>query len=134
MEENLGPNVPWQIRDIPQQIRDMVVEQARIEGVKVPELVTRLVLDAQANGWTFAGSNLSANPSNTADPARLRAAVGMVIGLAQAGVPVQKGVAAVANRLVKRELLEVQGPRSGRALTGPAAISHEAANGEAAGQ
>jgi hypothetical protein len=38
--ENLGKPVAWQIRDIPESIRDAVVEQARQEKVNVAELVT----------------------------------------------------------------------------------------------
>jgi len=55
-EETLGKPVAWQIRDMPEQVRDAVTEQARVEGVKVPELLTRLILDARDHGWTFAGS------------------------------------------------------------------------------
>ena len=72
--ESLGRPVAWQIRDIPESIRDAVVEQARQEKVNVGELVTRLVLDARAASWSFSASNGFANPSNRADPARVRAA------------------------------------------------------------
>jgi hypothetical protein len=95
--------VAWQIRDIPESIRDAVVEQARVEKVNVAELVTRLVLDARAAGWSISAANGFANPSNTLDPARVRAASELLGNMGRAGVPVQKGVAALFNRLAKRE-------------------------------
>jgi hypothetical protein len=56
--------VAWQIRDIPESIRDAVVEQARLEKVNVAELVTRLVLEARAAGWSVNAANRFANASN----------------------------------------------------------------------
>jgi hypothetical protein len=120
MAENLGPPVAWQIRDVPEAIREAVTEQARVEGVKVAELLTRLVLDARAAGWSMAASTAFANPPNSQDPARLHAAVEMVGRLGQAGVPVQKGVATLANQLIKRELTELKGARRGAPLALPA--------------
>ena len=100
--EDLGKPVAWQIRDIPERIRDAVVDQARAEKINVAELVTRLVLDARAAGWSFAASSTRfANPSA---PARVRAVFAMVGDMGRAGVPVQKGVAALLNRVVKGEL------------------------------
>jgi hypothetical protein len=119
-DENLGPPVAWQIRDIPQLIRDMITEQARIEGVKVPELLTRLVLQARDASWSLKSSNTFANPSDRLDRERLRAAVAMVSDLGQAGV-VQKRVATAANRLVMHELQAIEGPRpSAKRGAGPA--------------
>ena len=107
-DENLGPPVAWQIRDIPQLVRDMITEQARIEGVKVPELLTRLVVEAREAGWSL--SNTFAKPSDRLDRERLRAAVAMVRDLGQAGV-MQKRVVRTANRLVMQELQAIEGPR-----------------------
>ena len=107
--ENLGKPVAWQIRDIPESIRDAVVEQARVEKVNVAELVTRLVLDARAAGWSLKAANGFANPSNTPDPARVRAASELLGNMGRAGVPVQKGVAALFNRLAKREAMGLLG-------------------------
>src|SRR4051812_11138438 len=111
--ENLGRPVAWQIRDIPESILDAVVEQARVEKVNVAELVTRLVLDARAAGWSFSASfsasNGFANPSNMPDPARVRAASELLGNMGRAGVPVQKGVAALFNRLAKREAMGLLG-------------------------
>src|SRR5690349_22229113 len=101
--ENLGRPVAWQIRDIPESIRDAVVEQARQEKVNVAELVTRLVLDARAAGWSFSAANGFANSSNVPDPARVRAASELLGNMGRAGVPVQKGVAALFNRLRSEE-------------------------------
>ena len=123
--ESLGRPVAWQIRDIPEAIRDAVVEQARVEKVNVSELVTRLVLDARAHGWSFAASNQFANPSSAADQARVRAVFEMAADMGRAGVPVQKGVSALLNRLVKRELADVLGRPQKASLphgTPPAAI------------
>ncbi|MFL5289065.1 MAG: hypothetical protein ACJ8AW_50960 [Rhodopila sp.] len=107
--ENLGRPVAWQIRDIPESIRDAVVEQARVEKVNVAELVTRLVLEARAAGWSFNAANGFANASNRPDPARVRAASELLGNMGRAGVPVQKGVAALFNRLAKREARELLG-------------------------
>lgn len=107
--ENLGKPVAWQIRDIPESIRDAVVEQARVEKVNVAELVTRLVLDARAAGWSFSATNEFANPSNTPDPARVRVASELLGNMGRAGVPVQKGVATLFNRLAKREAMNLLG-------------------------
>lgn len=107
--ENLGRPVAWQIRDIPESIRDAVVEQARLEKVNVAQLVTRLVLEARAAGWSFSASNGFANPSNTLDPARVRAASELLGNMGRAGVPVQKGVVALFNRLAKREAMGLLG-------------------------
>ena len=136
--ENLGPPVPWQIRDIPQAIRDAVVDQARVEKVKVPELLTRLVLDAQQAGWTFAGFDRFANTSNSmADPGamqRAQAVLAMAADMGRAGVPVQKGLAAALNRLVKREAQAVLGlaaPERHRAPSASASGQSSLPNGKA---
>ncbi len=109
--ENLGPAVAWQIRDVPELIRDSVTEQARLEGVKVSELLTRLVLEAREANWSLRSSTTFANPSNKIDRERLRGAVSMVSALGDAA---QKGVIALANRLVKQELQAIEGPRPTR--------------------
>ena len=101
--ENLGRPVAWQIREVPETIRDAVTEQARVEGVKVGELLTRLVLDAQAAGWSFAASTRFANPSNN-DPSGLASAervAAKITDMAAAGLPVSKRhVTKVASALV----------------------------------
>jgi hypothetical protein len=105
--EDLGKPVAWQIRDMPEAIRDAVTEQARVEGVKVPDLLTRLVLDARDNGWTFKGSqNRFANPSNTADP------LADLIRLAREATPDGKDSAAMqeARRVVLDRLRPLRGP------------------------
>src|SRR3954451_25391561 len=107
--ENLGRPVAWQIRDIPESIRDAVVEQARVEKVNVAELATGLVLDARATGWSFSASNGFAKPSNMPDPARVRAASELLGNMGRAGLPVQKGVATLFNRLAKREAMSLLG-------------------------
>jgi hypothetical protein len=105
MSQNLGKPVAWQIRDMPEAVRDIVVEQARVEGVKVPDLLTRLLLEAQARGWSMADYEARAGQPG-ADPSRLQFAVEMAVRLGESD-KAQKGVTALANRLVKRELLKL---------------------------
>lgn len=69
--ENLGRPVAWQIRDIPESIRDAVTDQARAEKVNVAELLTRLVLDTRDAGWSFTASTKFANTSNMPAPVNL---------------------------------------------------------------
>ena len=105
--ENLGRPVAWQIRDIPESIRDAVVEQARVEKVNVAELVTRLVLEARAAGWSFNAANGFANASNRPDPARVRAASELLGNMGRAGRPHPSEPA--RRRLAKREARELLG-------------------------
>jgi hypothetical protein len=64
--ENPDRLVAWQIRDMPASMRDFVTEQARLGGVKVPELLTLLIKSARDAGWAFSDTNRFANPSDTA--------------------------------------------------------------------
>jgi len=91
--------VPWQIREFPERLRDAITEQARKENVKVGELLTRLVIEANDAGWSFKNptSDRYANPSNPSDASGLRAFTDLLTSMAAAGIEPQARVGNAAN-------------------------------------
>jgi hypothetical protein len=64
--------------------------------------------------------------NQTLDRDRLASAMAMLGEMGRAGIPVQKGVAFLANRLVKRELASIDGRRAPRQIGGSQAAQIEA--------
>jgi len=107
--ENQGRMVPWQIREFPENLRDAITEQARKEGVKVGELLARLVLEANENGWTFKNFDTSAKTSSDGVFWRRDAFVGRVIEMGQAGLKPAKKTLRLANRALQAQGCEAMG-------------------------
>jgi hypothetical protein len=98
---------PWTIKAVAKNTRELVTNAARREGLTVGQWLERRVAE-----WEAAGSPVPVKTDTPpSEPARMHAASELLGNMGRAGVPVQKGVAALVNRLAKRELQEVLGAK-----------------------
>lgn len=97
---------PWTIKSVGTATRLAVTEAARKEGITVGQWLDKRVAEWLADGAPVhvAGSSPAANPVGPA------AALEMLANMSRAGVPPQRGVSALANRLVKQAMRDALGP------------------------
>lgn len=105
---------PWTIKALSTATREAIRNAAKQENLTVGQW-----LEKRVNEWLADGSPVHVNGAAAND---VRSVFGMVADMGRAGVPVQKGVAALLNRLAKRELR--------LALAAPAATSLPAIGAE----
>lgn len=103
MSDPLDTFAPWTIKSFPTALRLEITTAAARQQVTVGQLLERVWL-----AWVTDGSPVRVEAD--ASPERTMAVMEMLANMGRAGVTVQKGVGALANRLAKRELKQVLGP------------------------
>jgi hypothetical protein len=96
--------IPWTIKQVSVATRDAVNKAARQEGITAGQW-----LDKRVSEWLGDGSPVHVNGSAAANDTTPAEVLAMLANMGRAGIPVQKGVGVLANRLVKRTLTGVLG-------------------------